>query len=429
MKITVKKLPKSEIDIDVEISNEEMNAHMDSAAKNIGAANTFDGFRQGKAPLNIVYQKIGKEKIFQEAVQIAIEKSYGKAIKENKIVPIGHPKAEIKKAAIGNELLFSLSVAILPEVKLSDYSKIKGKIAAKKATQEDVNKEIVELQKKRAKYLTKEEPASEGDRVEIDFESRSGGVKVEGGESKNHPLIIGKGMFVPGFEDNLIGMRKEDKKEFSIIFPKDYYKKELAEKNVTFNVTMKLVQKVELPELNDEFAKSIGKFENMDVLRKSVEAGINAEEIMKAKEELRKKLINEIVDDSKTEIPEILIESEKNNMIHELEHNVSHMGVEFNVYLKNVNTTIEKLKSEWTEQATKRVKANLVIGEIAKKEDIRATAEEIEEKANETLRYYPNEEEIRKKIDIDKFNDYIAGGIINEKVFELLEKIGEKNSK
>lgn len=429
MKITVKKLPKSEIDIDVEISNEEMNAHMDSAAKNIGAANTFDGFRQGKAPLNIVYQKIGKEKIFQEAVQIAIEKSYGKAIKENKIVPIGHPKAEIKKAAIGNELLFSLLVAILPEVKLSDYSKIKGKIAAKKATQEDVNKEIVELQKKRAKYLTKEEPASEGDRVEIDFESRSGGVKVEGGESKNHPLIIGKGMFVPGFEDNLIGMRKEDKKEFSIIFPKDYYKKELAEKNVTFNVTMKLVQKVELPELNDEFAKSIGKFENMDVLRKSVEAGINAEEIMKAKEELRKKLINEIVDDSKTEIPEILIESEKNNMIHELEHNVSHMGVEFNVYLKNVNTTIEKLKSEWTEQATKRVKANLVIGEIAKKEDIRATAEEIEEKANETLRYYPNEEEIRKKIDIDKFNDYIAGGIINEKVFELLEKIGEKNSK
>jgi len=429
MKISVKNLPKSEVEIAVEVTVEEMEKNMDSAAKKISNANTFDGFRQGKAPLHVVYQKIGKEKIFEEAVQSAIEKSYRDAVKENKLVPIGYPRADIKKAALGNELLFNLTVAVLPDVKLGDYKKIKGKAEPKKTTKKDIDDELNGLQKKRAKYLTKEEPAAKGDRVEIDFESRLNGVKVEGGESKNHPLVLGNGMFVPGFEDNLVGMKKDEKKEFNIIFPKDYYKKELAEKNVNFNVTMKIVQKVELPELNDEFAKSIGKFDNLESLRKSIEAGIDTEEKMKAKDEIRKKLIGEVVEASKTEIPAVLIESEKDNMVHELEHNVSHMGLEFDVYLKNVGTSVEKLKSEWTEQAEKRVKTNLVIGEIAKQEDIKAMADEIEAKANETLKYYPNEEEIRKKIDINKFKDYIAGTIINEKVFELLEAIAGNNSK
>ncbi|MFA6096595.1 MAG: trigger factor [Candidatus Paceibacterota bacterium] len=429
MKISVKKLPKSLVEISVEVGSEEMSKNMDASAKKMAAAGTFDGFRQGKAPVDVVYQRIGKQKIFEDAVQTTIERSYGSAVKDNKLIPIGYPKAEIKKAAIGNELIFDLVVTVLPEVRLGDYSKIKGKAEAKKVTSEDVETELKALQKKRAKYITKEEPASKGDRIEIDFESRLNGVKVEGGESKNHPLVLGNGMFVPGFEDNLAGMKKDESKEFNIIFPKDYYKKELAEKNVNFKVTMKLVQKVELPELNDEFAKSIGKFDTLEILKKNIEEGISMEEKMKAKNEIRKKLIDEIVESSKTEIPDVLIESEKDNMIHELEHNVSHMGVEFDIYLKSVNTSIEKLRSEWSEQAEKRVKANLVIGEIAKKEEIKATEQEIEEKANETLRCYPNEEEVRKKIDINKFKDYIAGTIINEKVFELLEDIAQRNAK
>jgi len=429
MKISVKKLPKSIVEISVEVASEDVEKNMEIAAKKIALTSGFDGFRQGKAPVDVVYQRVGKEKIFEEAVQVIIEKSYGNAIKENKFVPIGHPKAEIKKAAIGNELLFNLIVAILPDVKLGDYKKVKGKAEARKVVSEDVDNELKSLQKKRAKYITKEEHASNGDRVEIDFEARINGVKIEGGDSKNHPVTIGNGIFVPGFEEKLVGMKKGDKKEFSIIFPKDYYKKELAEKNVNFHVVMNLVQKVELPELNDEFAKSIGKFENLENLRKSIEEGINVEEKIKAKENIRKRLIKEIVDASKTEIPDVLIDAEKDAMLHELEHNVSHMGVEFDIYLKNVGTTIEKLKSEWSEAAELRVKSNLVIGEIAKQEDIKALANEIEEKTNETLKYYPNENEMRKKIDIEKFKDYIAGTIINEKVFETLEKIAEKNDK
>lgn len=429
MKIEIKTLAGSQKEIYTEVPQNEMEKYIEKATNEISKANAFDGFRKGKAPKNIVVHNIGMEKIFAEAVQKAMDDAYQKAVKDNRLIPIGHPQASIKKAAPGNELVFTLTMAILPDVKLGDYKKVKGKAVSKKTENADVDNELKTLQKKRAKYITKNEAASIGDRVEVDFESRLNGAKLEGGESKNHPVLIGNGMFVPGFEENLIGMKQGEEKEFSLVFPKEYYKKDLAEKNVNFKVAMKIVQKVELPELNDDFAKSIGKFADLENLKRSIKEGIDMEANLKAKEENRKELLKQIVNTSATEIPEILVEAEKDNMVHDLENNVTHMGMDFDMYLKNVNTTIDKLKSEWTSQAKDKVKANLVISEIAKCEKISASDEEIEIKMNETLKYYPNEDEIRKKIDLDKFKNYIAGTIINEKVFQVLEKIGEDNSK
>ena len=429
MKTEIKNLPKSQKEISVEIPVEEMEKYTDKAINKLSSAHKFDGFRQGKAPKNVIEQQLGKLTIFEEATKIAVESSYLEILKENKLNPLGQPKAEITKAAPGNQFEYKITISVMPEVELWDYQKISGKIEIKEIENETVEQEIKTLQKKRATHITKDEPAQKGDRVEIDFESRVGGVKIEGGESKNHPLTIGEDKFVPGFEENLIGIKKDDVKEFNLTFPEDYHKKELAGKNASFKVTMNIVQKVELPKIDNDFAKGLGKFENLDELKKSIKERITMEEKNRAKEEYRNKLIDEIAEKSTTEIPDILIESELENMINEFKNNIAQTGIAFEDYLKNINTDIEKLKKEWGETAKKRVVIGLTLREISIKEKIEIEDGKVEERINQTLKFYPNEKEIREKLDMEKFKEHTANALVNEKVFEILKKIAEGNAK
>ncbi|MEA2097700.1 MAG: trigger factor [Patescibacteria group bacterium] len=426
METNIKDLPKSQKELTIEIPVEEMEKYVNKALDKMSKIVKADGFRQGKVPKDVVRKKIGEPAVFEEAVHIAIETTYLETIKENKLNPIGQPKADITKSAMGNPLEYKIIITVMPKVALGDYGKISGKVEKVMIEDGRVEEELKKIQKKKANYITKNEPAKKNDRVEIDFVSRVGGVKIEGGESKNHPLIIGQGMFIPGFEDNLIGTKKDDIKKFSLVFPDDY-KPELAGKNVDFEVEIKIVQKVELPEINDEFAKSLGNFGDLNNLKKSIKEGITAEGENKAKEDLKNKLIDQVSEKTTVEIPDILIDSEVENMLNEFKNNVSQSGIKFEEYLKNVNTSIEKLKTEWRELAEKRVKAGLVMREISLKEKIKVSNDEIEQKVNETLKHYPNEEEVRKNIDIEKFKDHVASIMMNEKVFEILEKIAEEN--
>lgn len=428
MKNIIKNLPKSQKEINVEISAEEMENYMNKALDKLSKNIKMDGFRDGKVPKDIARKQLGEAAIFEEATHEAIEKSYFEIIQENKLEPIGQPKAEVTKAAPGNPFECKIIISVMPEIKLGDYTKVSGKMEIRKIEDDRVEKEIKIIQKKRASYITKNEPAEKGDRVEIDFATRVGGVKMEGGESKNHPLVIGQGMFIDGFEDNLIGMKKDDIKEFSLVFP-EKYKPELAGKKADFKVEVKLVQKVNLPELNDEFAKSLGKFENMENLKNSLKEGLTKEEELRAKEDLRVKLIDQVSEKSEMEIPEIMVGSEIENMLNEFKNSIVQTGINFEDYLKNLNTSIEKLKTEWRELAEKRVKTGLCMREIALQEKMKISEEEIEERVNNTLKYYPNEEEVRKNIDIEKFRDHVASIIMNEKVFEILEKVAGENGK
>ena len=428
MKNTIKDLPKSQKEISVEISVEEMEKYMNNALDKLAKNIKLDGFRDGKVPKDVAEKQLGDAAIFEEASHEAIEKSYLEIIKENKLNPLGQPKAEITKAAPNNSLEYKIVISVMPEVKLGDYKTVFGKMEVKKIDDEMIEKELKTLQKKKASYLTKDESAEKGDRVEIDFETRVGGVKLEGGESKNHPLIIGQGKFIFGFEDNLVGMKKDEEKEFDLVFPENY-KKELAGKKASFKVKINLVQKVNLPEINDEFAKGLGKFENLEELKKSIKRGMIMEEEGKAKEKLRGELIDQVVEKTTVEIPETLVESELTNMVNEFKNNITQTGIEFEEYLKNVNTNLEKLKTEWQPMAEKRTKTGLIMREISVQEEIKIGDEEIEKRVNETLKFYPNEEELRKNMDLEKFKDHMAGVIMNEKVFEILEKVAEENGK
>jgi len=429
MKSKIKDLPKSQKEITVEISVEEMEKYMSEALDRLSRGVKINGFRQGKAPKDIVRRQIGDFTIFEEASRIAIEDSYLKIVRDNKMEPLGQPRAEITKAALGNPLEYKIVVSVMPEVKLGDYKSVSGKMKVAKIKDEQVEEELKVLQKKRSNYITEDREARKGDRVEIDFEARIGGVKIEGGESRNHPLVIGSGKFVPGFEDELIGMRKGDVKEFDIIFPENYHKKELAGKNVSFKVEMKLVQRVDLPQLTDDFARSLGRFRNLKDLKKSIREGMEMEERDRAREEFRNKLMEQVSEKTVVEIPDVLIESELDNMISEFKSNIAQTGMEFKEYLRNVGTNVEKLREEWRSAAEKRVKTALIVREISIRENIKVTDEEVEKRVNDTLKLYPNEEEVRKSIDIERFKNYTAGMIMNEKVFEMLERIAESNAK
>ena len=426
MKTIIKDLPKSQKEIEVEVSVEEMRNYVEQTVKKISREIKIDGFRPGKIPAEVIEQRIGKTEIYQGAGELAINKTYSKIIKENKLEVIGQPKVDVTKIASGNPLEYKIVLTVLPQVKLGDYTKIKGKLKKEEIKNERVESELKKIQKSRAKFITTKEPSAKGDRVEIDFESRLGGVKIEGGESKNHPLIIGENKFVPGFEENLIGLKENEEKKFNVVFPNDYYKKELAGKNIDFKVKMKLVQKVELPKLDDKFAQKLGNFSSLENLRASVKEGLEIEEENKARDELREKIVDQILANSEMEVPDLLVEHELDSMVGEMENNVVRTGIEFEKYLENLKITRDSLRQGWREKAKRKVKLNLVMREINKKEKIKIDEEKIKERIDLMLKSYSNQKEL-KKIDPRRFREYVEEIMIKEKIFKMLEEIAAKN--
>jgi trigger factor len=427
MENTIKDLEKSQKELSVKLTDAEMQKYIEKATDQIAFSIELDGFRKGKVPKDIVKQKVGIEKIYEEAARIAIEESYLELIKANEtLIPLGQPKAEIIKMAPGNDFEYKMTISVMPTVKLGDYKKIKAKREVKKVEEARIEDELKNQQKRRSTFIIKDEAAEKGDRVEIDFEVRVGGVKIEGGESKNHPLVIGEGKFIPGFEEQLIGLKKDEIKEFDLPFP-DNYKDDLAGKMATFKIVMDLVQKVEMPSIDDEFAKSFGKVKDLNELKGNIRKNMEAEAESQAEHEFEHELLDAVLKDMQVEVPQVLIDAELNNMIAEFRGNLSQAGMDFDEYMTSANATVESLREEWKPLAEKKVKENLAIREIAIVENIKVEDKEVTDKAEETLSYYPNSDEIRKKIDMSRFRDYIMGDILHGKVVKFLKELAEKN--
>ncbi len=427
MRTEVKKLPKSEVEILVELDPTEWGKFIDEAAKDLAREVKIEGFRPGMAPKELVEQKVGQGKILEAAADLAVRRSYLKILDENKIDAIGQPQIQILKVAPANPFEFKIKTAVLPEVKLGDYKKIaradkpqsKDKI---KVEAKEVQESLDWLQKSRTKYATVVRPAQLGDRIEIDFTAKQNGQLIEGGESKNHPLILGEGRFVPGFEDNLAGLKEKEEKQFSLLFPEDFKPEKLAGQLVDFSVKVNLVQEPQVPEFNDDFAKSLGNFENLAALKANVEEGIAMEKEQKVKEAWRAKTLQAIVKKSDVELPEILVQGELNKIMEEFKGNIAQMGMELGTYLANIKKTEEQLRQEWLPKATERAQAGLVLRQIARQENIEVSQQEAEEEINKLIKHYPDWETLQSQIDIKQFTEYTRGRLINEKVFELLEK-------
>ena len=307
-------------------------------------------------------------------------------------------------------------------IKLANYKGLVIKKNNPMVSQAEIDKSLDYLQQSRAKIITVNKPAIKGNRVEIDFEVHHGGVRIEDGTSKNHPLILGEGRFLSGFEEKLEGMKVGEEKEFSLKVPDNWPDKRINEKKLDFKVKMNLVQKREIPDLNDEFAKSLGNFESLDALRKSIKGGLMEEKELKEKQRIKLELIEQVADNSKAEIPDELVRKELEIMEKELKMAVESMGLDFERYLKEINKTSEDLKKDWQTQAEKRVKIAICLRAIAGKENIEVSESEINERVNHNLKHYQNAGKIEKNIDLNALREYAKEVLRNEKVFGLLEK-------
>lgn len=307
-------------------------------------------------------------------------------------------------------------------IDLANYKGIKIKRNQLKVEKKEIDDSLNYLKNSRAKIITVNRPAEKGNRVEIDFEVRHGGVKIENGTSKNHPLVLGESRFLPGFEKELEGMSTGEEKNFSLKAPRDWPDKKVADKNLDFRVKMNLIQERQISELNDDFAKSLGDFKSLDELRKSIESGLFQEKEKKEKQRIKIELIEKVAEESRAEIPENLIEEELEKMINEFKLSITGLGLDFEKYLQEIHKTIDELRQEWKKQAKKRVRISICLNAIAEKEKIEIGEDEVESKINEELKNYPNIEEIRKNIDLKALKEYTKDVLRNEKVLGLLEK-------
>lgn len=427
MKNDIKKLPQSEVEILIELDPSEWGEFVNEGTKEFSNLLSIDGFRPGHAPGNLVEQKIGLGKVLERAAELAIRKTYINLIGEKKIEAVGQPEIQVLRIAKDNPFEFKAKVAVMPEVQLGNYRKIAQKSKPKnkeeiKIDEKEIKDALDWLQKSRIKYITVGRPARRGDRVEIDFSAKEDGHLIEGGESKNHPLILGEGRFVPGFEERIEGMKENEEKKFTISFPADF--KDLAGKTLDFEVKMNLVQEAQIPELNDDFANSLGSFADLAALRRNVQDGLGLEKEQKEKEIWRTKILEEIVNNSRMELPEILIRTELERMFKEFRASLAEIGLELEVYLANVKKTPAEIKKEWLPKAKERAQAALVLREIARLENIDVPLVEAAEEANRILVHYHDQEIIKKQqIDKEQLVEYTKSKLKNERVFQFLEKL------
>ncbi len=424
--IKIKQLPKSRVELTISVPAQELERFLDLAAEELSKDINVNGFRPGKAPRKIIEQKVGSEKILAHGAEKAIKKSYVDSIVRNKIEAIGEPEVTITKIAPGNNLEYKAVVSVMPKITLTDYRKeakqIK-KIDSVNIKPGQVDKEIENLRQSRARLITVDREARKGDRVEIDFRVLVDGQEIKDGVSKNHPLVIGENYFIPGFEDRLLGMKEGEEKKFDLSFPKDYHQKELAGQLARFEVRMNLVQERQLPKADDEFAISLGKFESLEKLKESLKEGLELEEKKKNQDKRRIKIIEKISKSSQMDVPDILLENELEKMLGEFEQNITQTGMDLDAYLNYIKKTREEIKKDWRIPALNRVKAALILKEIARKENIEVESREIESEMNKVLAYYENTGAVKKNVDMESLYNYTKGNLLNEKVFQFLENL------
>jgi trigger factor len=423
MNITKKSLGKSQIELTVEMTAEEFKPFIARGAEKVSLEVKIEGFRPGKAPLDILKRTVGEMTILEEAAKIAIDKNVDKAIRDNVTEQIvGQPQISLTKLAPDNPLEYKIVLTLLPEVKIGAYKDLKIKEAGVEVKDEEMKKLITQLREMRANEVISEAPVKDGDRVMLDIEIFLDKVPVDGGQGKNTAVIMGKNYVIPGFDKNIIGAKKDDVKEFSLPYPAEHYDKNLAGKLAEFRVKVKEVYSRVLPEVNDDFVKGFG-LKSPEELKSNIKKSLAAE---KEQEEMRKSeiaMLDKIIGSSTFgDIPEVLIKHETEVMLAELEHNVKSQGGKFDDYLTHLKKTKEQLALDMMPDAIKRVKVSLIVREVAKLEKISVDHEEIHKVIDDIAKQYKDNPTVLERVHGHAYHEYVENNLTGKKVMESLRE-------
>ena len=377
------------------------------------------GFRKGKAPMSLVERTYGSEIFYEDTFNEIVPEIFENEIKENKLEVVSKPEIDIVQIGKGKELIFTAVVQVKPEVKLGKYKGIELDKVEYKVMAKDVNKELEKMAEKNARLISVEnEAVKEKDIAVIDFEGFVDGVAFEGGKAENHELEIGSKTFIPGFEDQVIGMKVDEEKDINVKFPDEYFSAELAGKDATFKVKLHEIKRKEIPAVDDEFAKDVSEFETLKELKASIKEKLETESASKAKYETEENAIKAVCDATEIDIPSGMIETEIDNMLKDIETRLSYQGLNMKQYLQMVGKTEEDIRKEYEEQAKTSVKSRLVLEAIVKAEKLEASEEEITEKVKEMAENYG-----RKAEDLannEHLKNYINENLAAEKAIKFV---------
>ena len=381
------------------------------------------GFRKGKAPMNIVEKYYGKEIFYEDAFNEVVPNELDAALKENNIEVVSKADIDVKQIEKGKDLIFTAVFQTKPEAELGKYKGIEIKKIEYNVSDEDINHELGHMQEHNARLISIDDRAVEsGDTTTIDFEGFVDGVAFEGGKAEGHELEIGSNTFIPGFEDQIIGMKIDEEKDINVKFPDEYFSKDLAGKDATFKVKLHEIKKKELPELDDEFAKDVSEFETLDELKKDIKEKLEKDAKQRQKYETEDAVIKAVCENIKVEIPSGMIETETEDMLKNVESRLSYQGMKLEQYLQMMGKTAEEVKKEYEPQATEAIKSRLMLEAVIKAEKIEATEDEIVEKLKEMAKSYGKAEDDKEFLENENVKKYIKNGLESEKALEFLVK-------
>jgi len=421
MKVTKKDLGKNDVELTIELEHSEILPFLDKVTNKLANQVKIPGFRSGKAPFNLVKKQLGDMKIYEAALDSIVSHSFFEAVQKENLNTVGQPDIKIVKLAPDNPVIFTATVSLLPAVELGDWKKLSVTKKPAEITSEDVDKTLAQLQAMQAKEIITNEPAKKGNKVELDFEVYIDKVIIEGGKNIKYPVVLGQGQMIPGFEDQIVGLKIGAAKEFDLKFPDQYFQSHVAGRLANFKVKVVNVYHRDLPALDDAFAKSIS-FENMEKLKNQLRDNIKNDKEFRENQRVESETIRTVSQQAQIgDIPKKLLDNEIHKMIHELEHNIKQQGLDMAGYMKSINKTHDNLHRDFEPQAIARVQAALVIRAIAKAENIQTDSQDIETELNKQKETHKNNPEALKNISHPDYKNYLANLLTNQKVIKLIK--------
>ena len=414
------KLEKSRVALTIEASAEEFEAAVNKAYLKMRGKINVPGFRVGKAPRKIIEKMYGEEVFYEEAVNIILPDAYEDAIKEQKLDVVGYPEVELESCT-KDGVVFKCTVAVYPEVKLGQYKGLEAPKAEVKVAAADVNARLKEMADRNSRLVSVERAVKKGDTADIDFEGFDNGVAFDGGKGENFDLEIGSGSFVPGFEEQLIGMKAGEEKDIDITFPENYAP-ELAGKPVVFHVKVNEVKVKEVPAVDDEFAKDVSEFDTLKELKADIKKKMTAERTEAAQRAFEDVLMAKVAEGVEAEIPHEMVELQAERMMEQFKQQLAAQGIPFDQYLKMTGTTEADFRKQADGPAAEQVKMDLAVEAIIKAEGLEATDEDVENELKnvaekygmdlETVKKYLRPEDVKEQVIREKAVKIVADSAV-----------------
>ena len=401
MSVQVENLEHNMAKLTIEVAAEELEKALDSAYQKQKKQISVPGFRKGKVPRAMIEKMYGAGVFYEDAANILMQQTYAGAVDESGVDIVSRPTVEVTQIEKGQPFIYTAEVAVRPEVTLGKYMGVTVTKIDTSVSDEEVDAELENQRNKNARTVTvTDRPVAEGDTAVIDFEGFVDGVAFDGGKAENHSLEIGSHSFIDTFEDQLVGKNAGDEVEVNVTFPEDYQAKELAGKPAMFKVTVKELKKVELPEADDEFAQDVSEFDTLEEYKNDIRTKLTEQKETEAKNALEDKAVAAVVDKSKMDLPEAMIETQCETMVEEFAQRIAQSGLTMEQYLQFSGMTVDQLKDQVRPEATTRIQSSLVLEQIAKEENIEVTDADIDAEVEKMAKAYGME--------ADKLKEYMG---------------------